>query len=111
MAKLQSSTYSENFFELFALFLVFFGFLAAKSAKSAAAAYTAVFIAGLLLGRVAWFAHDKSKVPFAVLTAAFLVGFMTGSVVGNPGWLFIILGIGMYSGHELHRKKYWIFTA
>ena len=110
MVKLQTTTHSENYFELLALFLVLFGFILAKSAQSPAAAYFAVFIAGLLLGRVAWFAHDTSKLHFAVLTAGFLVGFFIGSIVGNPGLLFISLGIGIYTGHEAHRRKLWLLT-
>ncbi len=105
MARLQTTRWTENLYEVLAVGIVGFGFFLARSAGSPVAAYVAVFLSGLMFGRIAYFSHKKSKLPLAVLLMAFLVGFLTGSVVGNVVVLGISLALGAYAGHEIHRLK------
>ncbi|MFQ5620745.1 MAG: hypothetical protein ACE5FT_02800 [Candidatus Nanoarchaeia archaeon] len=110
MPRIQTLGASENIFEGVGIFIAIVGYLLAISARTPLSAYLVVLVIGLLLGRIAWQSHGKSKLPLALLLCAFTAGFLLGNVMGDPVILVVCMGIGIYWGHEVHKRKLIPFT-
>ena len=103
---------AENRFELIGFFILIGAFILAKSAKSAFASYFIVLLAGIVFGKYTWDQRKRKKtiMPVVMLICAFLVGFIYGGPVGDPGVQFLSLLIGAYLGYEIHRRGYGIWV-
>lgn len=90
--------------EIIGFLLLVIGFFISLGADSAVIAYTLVFLAGLMGGRI-WFRFKSDyKTPWSIILAGFLVGFMLGARYGNKTIIMLFFLVGIAFSYHLHDK-------
>jgi len=100
-----TKVYFLNWPEIIGFILLVIGFFIALGAGSAVIAYTLVFLAGAMGGRLWFMAKEKMKVPWSIILMGFLVGFMLGSRYGDQRMIVLFYIFGIVISYFLHDRE------
>jgi hypothetical protein len=100
-------SYLDHWAEMMMLVLLAVGLAVSLLADSALINYAIILMCGLVVGR--FYATRKVSVPFYLVVAGFLAGFIIGAAIINKrGEMLILLllfAIGSYLGNEFVKRK------
>src|SRR3989338_5120713 len=91
--------------ELFALFFTLIGFLISVIITQPGLSYFAVFVSGLLAGRLYYIQRYKQPIlPSVLIILGFLVGYVAGSFWVSRFWTIIFFLCGSTLSYYMHVK-------
>ena len=90
--------------EIIAFIILIISFFVALGAGSAIIAYTLVFMAGLIGGRIWFRVKTHFKVSWSIILMGMLVGFMIGSRYGDRRIIVIFYIFGIVLSYFLHDR-------
>src|SRR3989344_8970454 len=90
--------------ELFALFFTLIGFLISVIITQPGLSYFAVFVSGLLAGRIYYIQRYKPILPSILIILGFLVGYVAGSFWVSRFWTIIFFLTGFGFSYYIHVK-------
>ena len=82
------------------------GFSLALVAPSAFISYIIVFLSGMMGGRLLYNQNHKLKIPYYLILAGFLIGFIFGTFYGSRAVIIILFVLGGLLSYHLYDKKY-----
>ena len=103
MAKLD---FYENWVEISAFLLLVFGFFLATTLSSAVVSYIIILLCGATAGRVLFKLKKNLKLPWMLITAGFLIGFVLGSFYGSRIVVTIFYVIGIVASYYAHEERF-----
>lgn len=88
----------EHWHELFALCFTLLGFIISVVIAKPGLSYFAVFVSGLLAGRLYYIQRFKPLYPSILIILGFLVGYVAGSFWVSRFWtiVFFLCGFGLF---------------
>ncbi|MDP3699196.1 MAG: hypothetical protein Q8R47_06450 [Nanoarchaeota archaeon] len=90
--------------ELFALFFTLMGFLISVIITQPSLSYFAVFVSGLLAGRLYYIQRFKPILPSVLIILGFLVGYVAGSFWVSRFWAIVFFLCGFALSYYMHAK-------
>jgi len=95
----------KNWMEFFFLILMMLGILIALSAPSAVISYFIIFLSGLFAGRLIYERKNKIQLPYFMIIAGFVIGYLLGVYYGSRKIVIALFVIGAILGYKLYDKK------
>ena len=95
----------KNWMEFFFLVLMIIGVFIALTAPSAMISYFIMFISGMFAGRLMYERQHKIGLPYLIIIAGFVIGYLLGAYYGNKGILISLFIIGALITYKLYEKK------
>jgi len=102
-----------NFFfkswaEFFFFTIMILGFLIALWATSFSAviSYVVVFLSGMMGGRLLYERKKKLTIPYYIILAGFLIGFLVGTFYGSKTVVIVLFILGILFSYHLYNKGY-----
>lgn len=95
----------KNWAEFFFLVVIFIGIFIALSAPSAIISYFVIFVSGMFAGRLIYDRKDKIQLPYFLIIAGFVVGYLIGIYYGNRKIVIALFVIGAIMSYKLYDKK------
>lgn len=95
----------KNWMELLFLALMVIGVLIALSAPSAAISYLIIFLSGMFAGRLIYERKNKLQLPYFMIIAGFVVGYLLGVYYGSRRIVIALFVIGAVLSYKLYDKK------
>ncbi|MEK6984305.1 MAG: hypothetical protein AABX33_07060 [Nanoarchaeota archaeon] len=91
--------------EFFFFIVMILGIITALSAPSAFISYIIIFLAGMIAGRLIYERKRKIKLPYIMIIAGFLIGYLIGVYYGNVWIIIILFIIGGILSFRLYNNK------
>ncbi len=88
--------------ELFALFFTLLGFIISVVITKPVLSYFAVFVSGLLAGRLYYIQRFKPTLPSVLIILGFLVGYVAGSFWVSRFWAIVFFLCGFALSYYIH---------
>ena len=95
----------KNYMEFFFIILIAAGLLLALLVPSAVISYVLIFLSGLAAGRLIYERKNKMMLPYLVIIAGFLIGYLIGMKYGDRTVVIESFLIGAVLGYYLFEKK------
>lgn len=95
----------KNWMEFFFVVLMVIGILIALSAPSAVISYIIIFLAGMFAGRLIYERKNKIQLPYFMIIAGFVVGYLIGVYYGSRRIMIALFVIGAVLSYKLYDKK------
>ena len=95
----------KNWMEYSLLLTTLIGILIAVLAPSAVISYVISFLSGIFAGRLIYERKDKIQLPYFMIIAGFVIGYLIGVYYGNRGIVIILFVIGAILSYNLYDKK------
>tara|TARA_Y100000310_G_C20694435_1_gene824482 strand:- start:3953 stop:4297 length:345 start_codon:yes stop_codon:yes gene_type:complete len=92
--------------EFFFFILMVVGFVIAIWAPSAFVSYVVVFLSGMIGGRLLYDRKKKLVIPYYLILAGFLIGYLIGTYYGSKKIIIILFMLGMLFSYHLYNKGY-----
>jgi len=94
--------------EYFAIGALLTGLILSIIARSAFMSYGIITLCGLILGRMFYKKKDDLHIPFFIMTACFIIGFLIGSTLGygDTRIIFALFIGAMIFSNWLHSQGY-----
>jgi len=97
-------TFAKDWVEVLMIVVLALGFALAITSKSATVVSAIALLAGLFLGRVIYETRKGPKIPVALISAGFVIGYLVGTIYGNRLAVLLLFVIGMLLGYATHEK-------
>lgn len=94
----------EHWEELFVLFFALLGFIISVVITQPVLSYFAVFVSGLLAGRLYYIQRFKPILPSVLIILGFLVGYVAGSFWVSLFWTIVFFLSGFSLSYYIHVK-------
>lgn len=91
--------------EFFFVVLMIIGILIALVAPSAVISYTIISISGIFAGRLIYERRHKIQLPYFMIIAGFVIGYLLGVYYGSRRIVIALFVIGAILGYKLYEKK------
>lgn len=91
--------------EFFFIVLMVLGILAALASPSAVISYFIIFLAGMFAGRLIYERKNKMQLPYFLIIAGFVIGYLIGVYYGSRRLMIILFVIGAIISYKLYDKK------
>jgi hypothetical protein len=92
--------------EIVGFILLLVGLMISLSIGSSFLTYVSAFLFGLIFGRI-WYQQRKDrKVPYLIITAGFIVGYIVGTYYGSRTVTVVIFLLGGAISYYIHKKGY-----
>lgn len=95
----------KNWMELFFVALMIFGVIIALAAPSAIISYMIIFLSGIFAGRLLYERRNNIKLPYFLVIAGFVIGYLIGVYYGSRRVAVILFVIGTVLSYKLYEKK------
>ena len=95
----------KNWMEFLFMVLMVLGILIALLAPSAAVSYIIIFLSGMFAGRLIYERKDKIQLPYFMIIAGFVIGFLLGVYYGSRRIVIALFVIGVIVSYKLYEKK------
>ena len=95
----------KNWMEFFFLVLMIIGVLIAISAPSAIISYVIIFVSGMFAGRLIYERKNKIQLPYFMIIAGFVIGYLIGVYYGSRRVVIILFVLGAILSYKLYDKK------
>jgi hypothetical protein len=92
--------------EFFFFVVMVVGFIIALWAPSAFVSYIVVFLSGMIGGRLLYDRKRKLTIPYYIILAGFLIGYVIGTYYGSRKVIIILFVLGVLLGYHLYNKGY-----
>ena len=76
------------------------------SSNSAFVSYVVVFLSGMIGGRLLYDRKKKLTIPYYLILAGFLIGYLIGTYYGSRKIIIILFVLGMLFSYHLYNKGY-----
>ena len=73
---------------------------------SAVISYIVVFLSGMIGGRLLYHRKKKLTIPYYIILAGFLIGYVIGTYYGSRKVVIILFILGVLLSYHLHNKGY-----
>lgn len=97
--------YHKNWMEFWFLVLMAIGLVIALFMTSAFISYILVFASGIFGGRLIYERKGKIVLPYTIITAGFLIGYLLGMRYGERSIAAVSFIIGAVLSYQLYNKK------
>ena len=91
--------------EFFFLVLMVIGVIVALSAPSPIISYAIMLVSGIFAGRLVLERKDKIQLPYLMVIAGFVIGYLIGVYYGNRRVIIALFVAGAIFGYKLYDKK------
>lgn len=81
------------------------GILAALASPSAAISYATIFLVGIFAGRLLYERKRNIQLPYFLIIAGFVIGYLIGVYYGNRRLMIILFVLGAVFSYKLYDKK------
>ena len=81
------------------------GILVALASPSAVISYFIIFLVGMFAGRLVYERKKKIQLPYFLIIAGFVIGYLIGVYYGNRRLMIILFVIGAILSYNLYEKK------
>lgn len=95
----------KNWMEFFFVVLMVIGILVALATPSAAISYVIIFLSGMFAGRVIYERRNNIQLPYFLIIAGFVIGYLIGVYYGNRRVMIVLFVIGAILSYKLYDKK------
>ena len=95
----------KNWMEFFFLALMIIGVVIAISAPSAIISYIIIFVSGMFAGRLIYERKNKIQLPYFMIIAGFVIGYLIGVYYGSRRVVIILFVLGAILSYKLYDKK------
>lgn len=95
----------KNWMEFFFIVLMILGILVALASPSAVISYFIIFLVGMFAGRLIYERKNKIQLPYFLIIAGFVIGYLIGVYYGNRRLMIILFVIGTILSYKLYDKK------
>jgi len=95
----------KNWMEFFFIVLMILGILAALASPSAVISYFIIFFVGMFAGRLIYERKNKIQLPYFLIVAGFVVGYLIGVDYGSRRLMIVLFVIGAIVSYKLYDKK------
>ena len=95
----------KNWMEFFFLVLMIIGVIIAISAPSAIISYVIIFVSGMFAGRLIYERKNKIQLPYFMIIAGFVIGYLIGVYYGSKRVVIILFVLGAILSYKLYDKK------
>ena len=98
----------KSWVEFFFFVLMVFGFVIALWATSFSAviSYVVVFLSGMIGGRLLYDRKRKLTIPYYIILAGFLIGYLIGTYYGSRKIIIVLFVLGVLFSYHLYNKGY-----
>lgn len=94
-----------NWMEFFFFVLMVIGILIALAAPSAFISYIIIFLAGMFAGRLIYERKRMIQLPYFLIIAGFVIGYLIGAYYGSRRMIIILFVIGAVLSYKMYDKK------
>ena len=94
----------KNYMEFFFLLLMAVGVVVALMSPSAMISYAVIFLSGMFAGRVIYLRKSKLQLPYFMVIAGFVIGYLFGVYYGSKTILIALFILGALLGYKLYSK-------
>ena len=101
MAMLQ---FYKNWTEFFFFIVMIIGLFVALAAPSAVVSYAIVFLCGTIAGRLIYEVKDGIKLPYLIIIAGFVLGYLIGVYYGSRTIVIALFVISSILTYKLYEK-------
>ncbi|MBI2541974.1 hypothetical protein HYV80_04650 [Candidatus Woesearchaeota archaeon] len=95
----------KNWMEFFFVVLMALGMIVALASPSAAISYFIIFFVGMFAGRLIYERKNKMQLPYLLIIAGFVIGYLIGVYYGNKRLMIMLFVIGAILSYSLYNKK------
>ena len=99
------SEFYRYWMEFFFVVLMILGIVVALSSPSAVISYFIIFLVGMFAGRLIYIRKNNIKLPYLLIIAGFVIGYIIGTYYGNRRLMIILFVIGSIFSYKLYDKK------
>ena len=85
--------------------IMIIGVIVALSAPSAVISYAIIFISGIFAGRLVYERKNKIQLPYLMIIAGFVIGYLIGVYYGSRRIAIALFVIGAILSYQLYDKK------
>ena len=94
----------KNYMEFFFLLLMALGIVIALMSPSAMISYAVIFLSGMFAGRIIYLRKSKLQLPYFMIIAGFVIGYLFGVYYGSRIILIALFVLGALLGYKLYSK-------
>lgn len=91
--------------EFFFIVLMILGILAALASPSAVISYFIIFLVGMFAGRLIYERKNKMQLPYFLIIAGFVIGYLIGVYYGSRRLMIILFVAGAILCYKLYDRK------
>lgn len=95
----------KNWMELFFVALMIVGVVVALAAPSAIISYMIIFLSGIFAGRLLYERRNNIKLPYFLVIAGFVIGYLIGVYYGSRRVAVVLFVIGAVLSYKLYEKR------
>lgn len=81
------------------------GIVMALVSPSAVISYFIIFLVGMFAGRLIYIRKRNIQLPYFLIIAGFVIGYLIGAYYGNKRLIIILFIIGAVISYKLYDKK------
>lgn len=81
------------------------GIVMALVSPSAVISYFIIFLVGMFAGRLIYIRKRNIQLPYFLIIAGFVIGYLIGAYYGNKRLIIILFIIGSVISYKLYDKK------
>ena len=94
-----------HWMEFFFVILMVLGLLVALASPSAVIIYFIIFFIGIFAGRLIYERKNNIQLPYFLIIAGFVVGYLIGVYYGDRRLMIILFVLGSIISYKLYDKK------
>src|SRR3989338_9099192 len=91
--------------EFFFMVLMILGIIVALATPSAVISYFIIFFVGLFAGRLMYERRNNIQLPYFLIIAGFVIGYLIGIYYGDRRLMIILFVLGSIISYKLYDKK------
>jgi len=91
--------------EFFFVVLMMLGIVIALASPSAVISYVIIFLVGMAAGRLIYIRKRNIKLPYLLIIAGFVIGYLIGAYYGSKRLIIILFIIGAVLSYKLYDRK------
>ena len=99
------SEFHKYWMEFFFVVLMILGIVIALASPSAVISYVIIFLVGMAAGRLIYIRKHNIQLPYFLIIAGFVVGYLIGAYYGSRRLIIILFIIGAILSYMLYDKK------
>lgn len=99
------SEFHKYWMEFFFVVLMILGIVIALASPSAVISYFTIFFVGMFAGRLIYIRKHNIQLPYFLIIAGFVLGYLIGAYYGNKRLMIILFVIGSIFSYKLYDKK------
>lgn len=99
------SEFYRYWMEFFFVVLMILGIIVALASPSAVISYLIIFFVGIFAGRLIYERRKNIQLPYFLIIAGFVIGYLIGVYYGNRRLMIILFVLGSIISYKLYDKK------